>query len=52
MNTSSWSIVCDSGDTRPAATASRHVHSPAEPRLGAAIPVNSMPGSSKRGASA
>jgi hypothetical protein len=51
MKISSWSRVWAWAESRPGATVIRQVHRSREPRLGAARPVNSTPGSSKRGAS-
>src|SRR5207248_8903508 len=44
MNTSSLSRVCDWSETWPGATVICQVHTSAEPRLGAAKAVNSVPG--------
>ncbi|HEY3004242.1 MAG TPA: hypothetical protein VGJ44_17985 [Kribbellaceae bacterium] len=52
MKTSVRSSVCGSGTSVPGAAVSRQVHTSPEPRLGAASAVNSIPGTSKRGASA
>src|SRR6266498_5641036 len=49
---SAWVSVCDWSDTYRGSTVIRHVHTLVDPRLGAANPVNSTPGTAKRGACA